>query len=302
MPATRLSFNRDCLEKYRFKTVEQPGKEGAYSKGGFDMTVFSKDALVHKHVLITGATGGIGIETARTLAAMGARITITGRNKEKLEKLKSELLEQMPEDKLCVKEADLTKPEDRTDLIEYAERKLGFINGLVNSAGVSGGKRVEELDERFIQEMMELNFMSAFLLTQDLYRKMLEQKEGDIVNLASLSGLRGTSGNTAYSASKFAVVGWTQSMAAEAIEHGIRVNAVCPGYVDTEMARSSLRRKAQRNQTSFEEELENAKKDIPSGRLTTALEVANTIAFLLTRAAGNIVGESVKISGGSVMR
>lgn len=266
------------------------------------MTIFSTEALAHKHVLITGATGGIGMETAKILAAMGAQITITGRNKEKLEKLKNELLEQMPEDRLCVQEADLTNPEDRTRLIERAEDELGFINGLVNSAGVSGGKLVEELDEPFIEEMMNLNFTSTFLLTQEVYRKMLEKKEGDIVNLASLSGLRGTYGNTAYSASKFAVVGWTQSMAVEAIEHGIRVNAVCPGYVDTEMARNSLRRKAQRNQTSFEEELANAEKDIPSGRLSTASEVANTIAFLLTEAAGNIVGESLKISGGSVMR
>lgn len=266
------------------------------------MTVFSSEALAHKHVLITGATGDIGIETARTLAAMGARITITGRNKEKLEKLKAELLEQMAADKLCVQEADITKPGDRTRLIERAESKLGFINGLVNSAGVSGSKLVEELDEAFIEEMMNLNFMSTFLLTQEVYRKMLERGEGDIVNLASLSGLRGTYGNTSYSASKFAVVGWTQAMAVEAIEHGIRVNAVCPGYVDTEMARSSLRNKAQKNHTSFEEELAQAEKAIPSGRLSTALEVANTIAFLLTDAAGNIVGESVKISGGIVMR
>lgn len=266
------------------------------------MTIFSSEALAHKHVLITGATGGIGIETAKTLAGMGARITITGRNKEKLEKLKAELLTQMPADKLCVKEADLTEPEDRMRLIEYAEKRLGFINGLVNSAGISGGKLVEEIDEAFLAEMLNLNFVSTFLLTQEVYRKMLEKEEGDIVNLASLSGLRGTYGNTAYSASKFAVVGWTQSMAVEAIGHGIRVNAVCPGYVDTDMARNSLHRKAQRNRTSFQEELENAEKDIPSGRLSTASEVANTIAFLLTDAAENIVGESLKISGGSVMR
>lgn len=266
------------------------------------MTIFSSEALAHKHVLITGATGGIGIETAHALASMGARITITGRNKEKLEKLEKELLGQMDAERLCVQEADITKAEDRLQLVERAEKKLGFINGLVNSAGISGGKRVEELDEAFLTEMMQLNFVSTVLLTQEVYRKMLDQKEGDIVNLASLSGLRGTYGNTAYSASKFAVVGWTQSMAAEAIGHGIRVNAVCPGYVDTEMARNSLRKKAERNGTSFEEELENAKEDIPSGRLSTALEVANTIAFLLTDAAGNIVGESLKISGGSVMR
>lgn len=285
-----------------FKKREQSGKEKAYSKGVAGMTVFSTEALAHKHVLITGATGGIGMETARTLAGMGACITITGRNKDKLKELEAELLTFASAKEICAVEADLTKPEDRQHLIERAESELGFINGLVNSAGVSGGNVVEDIDEAFLTDMMNLNFVSTFLLTQEVYRKMMERREGDIVNLASLSGLRGTYANTAYSASKFAVVGWTQSMAVEAIEYGIRVNAVCPGYVDTEMARNSLRRKAERNHTRFTEELELAEQSIPSGRLSTASEVANTIAFLLTDAAGNIVGESVKISGGSVMR
>lgn len=266
------------------------------------MTIFSNEALKHKHVLITGATGGIGYETAKLLAEMGAKVTITGRNEEKLKELASELEGITGKANISVKQADLTKEEDREKLIAHAEKEQGFINALVNSAGISGGKTVEELDEDFIEKLMNLNFKSTFLLTQSVYRKMMEKKEGNIVNLASLSGLRGTHGNTAYAASKFAVVGWTQSMALEAIEHNIRVNAVCPGYVDTDMARNSIRRKADRKGISFEEGMKEAESSIPSGRLSAAEEVANTIAFLLTDAAGNIVGESVKISGGSVMR
>ncbi|WP_203334528.1 SDR family NAD(P)-dependent oxidoreductase [Planococcus beigongshangi] len=265
-------------------------------------TLFAEDALAHKHVLITGATGGIGRETAKVVAAMGAKVTITGRDEEKLNALAEELGEMTDKDKIYVQPADLTQSEDRLKLIANAEEAHGFINGLVNSAGVAGGKTVEELGEEFIEKLMNLNYKCTFLLTQEIYRKMMEQKEGDIVNLASLSGLRGTHGNTAYAASKFAVVGWTQSMALEAIEHGIRVNAVCPGYVDTEMARNSIRRKAERKGISFEEGMKEAESTIPSGRISTPQEVANTIAFLLTDAAVNIVGESVKISGGSVMR
>lgn len=265
------------------------------------MAIFSTDALSHKHVLVTGATGGIGYETAKVLAQMGARITITGRNKEKLDELQEELAGYAPSENIFAKMADLTLKEDRDHLIAQAEETHGFINGLVNSAGVSGGKPVEELDEDFIERLMNLNFKSTFLLTQAVYIKMMEQKEGDIVNLASLSGLRGTHGNTAYAASKFAVVGWTESMALEAIEHGIRVNSVSPGYVDTNMALSSIRRKAERKGIPFEEGLKEAEQSIPSGRLSTAEEVANTIAFLLTDAARNIVGESVKISGGNYM-
>lgn len=266
------------------------------------MALYANDALAHKHILITGATGGIGYETAKVVAGMGAKITITGRNEEKLNALAEELEKVTGEDKILVHPADLTSNEDRSNLIAAAEEAHGFINGLVNSAGVAGGKTVEELDEEFIEKLMNLNYKCTFLLTQEIYRKMLEQKEGDIVNLASLSGLRGTHGNAAYAASKFAVVGWTQSMALEAIEYGIRVNAVCPGYVDTEMARNSIRRKAERKGVSFEEGMEEAAASIPSGRISTPEEVANVIAFLLTDAARNIVGESVKISGGSVMR
>ena len=265
------------------------------------MALFAKDALAHKHVLITGATGGIGFETAKVVAGMGAKVTITGRNEEKLTALAVELEKITAKENISVQPADLTNPGDRLMLIANAEKAHGFINGLVNSAGIAGGRTVEELDEEFIEELMNLNYKCNFLLTQEIYRKMLERKEGDIVNLASLSGLRGTRGNTAYAASKFAVVGWTQSMAHEAIEHGIRVNAVCPGYVDTEMARSSIRRKAEQKNISFEEGMKEAEASIPSGRISTPEEVANTIAFLLTHAAGNIVGESVKISGGSVM-
>ncbi|WP_088005518.1 SDR family NAD(P)-dependent oxidoreductase [Indiicoccus explosivorum] len=266
------------------------------------MAIFGENALGHKHILITGATGGIGAETAKAALKMGAKVTVTGRNGEKLARLAAELKELADPAGVFSQTADLTVAEERARLVENAEEKLGFINGLVNSAGISGGRTVEELEEDFVESLMRLNYTSTLFLTQLVYRRMMEHKEGDIVNLSSLSGLRGTYGNTAYAASKFAVIGWTQSMALEAIEHGIRVNAVCPGYVDTEMAYSSIRRKADRRGIPFEEALAEAEAAIPSGRMTTAEEVANTVVFLLTDAARNIVGESVKISGGGVMR
>lgn len=266
------------------------------------MGIFDKQALAEKHLLITGATGGIGWETAKAVAQMGAKLTVTGRDADKLNQLEKELKGMMDGRRLHVHAADLTDPGDRKQLVETAEAKLGFIGGLVNSAGAAGGKQVEELDQEFLEHLMNINYTSTFLLTQLVYRRMMEEGRGDIVNLASLSGLRGTAGNTAYAASKFAVVGWTQSMALEAIEHGIRVNAVCPGYVDTEMARASIQRKAERKEIPFAQAMEEAEAGIPSHRLSTPQEVARTIAFLLTDAAPNIVGESVKISGGSVMR
>ncbi|SHN10397.1 SDR family NAD(P)-dependent oxidoreductase [Gracilibacillus kekensis] len=266
------------------------------------MSIFSKDALAYEHIVITGATGDIGFDTAKVIASMGARITINGRNEIKLENLKQELLEITNEDSIAVIAADITKAQEREKLVSKAEKRLGVITGLVNAAGISGGGTVDQLSEEEIEKIMQVNYLSTFSLTKMIYQNMIKQKKGHIVNVASLSGLRATRGNSAYASSKFALVGWTQSLAVEAIEHNIRVNAVCPGFVDSEMATQAIERKAEQNGISYEDQLEKVKQGLPSGRLTTTTEVGNTIAFLLTDATPNIVGESVKISGGSVMR
>jgi 3-oxoacyl-[acyl-carrier protein] reductase len=259
---------------------------------------FHDKTLEGQHIVITGATGGIGYETAKAATAAGARVTITGRNEEKL----SELQQACGEDKVFAVKADLTKPQARDQLVEFARNEFGPVTGLVNSAGIGGGDIVENLSEVDMRNIMELNYFSLVELTKLLYKGMKENRKGSIVNISSLSGLRGTHGNAAYSASKFAVIGFTQAFALEAIEHGVRVNAICPGYVDTEMGRNAIKSKGERNGRSYQEQLELAKESIPSGRLTSPEEVANTIVYLLSDAAGNIVGESVKISGGSVMR
>src|SRR5699024_11672425 len=126
-----------------------------------------------------------------------------------------------------------------------------------------------------VQEMMDLNYTSTVMVTQLVYKKMKEQRKGAVVNVSSLSGLRGTYGNTAYAASKFALTGFTQSMAVEAIKYGVRVNSVCPGYVDTEMGREAIERKANLTATTFRNQMETVKKGIPSERITAPCEVAN---------------------------
>ncbi|MCA1055033.1 SDR family oxidoreductase [Rossellomorea aquimaris] len=259
---------------------------------------FHEGTLEGQHILITGATGGIGYEAAKAAVEAGARVTVTGRNEEKLKRLKDEC----GGDRIHVVTADLTLREARTELADSAAGTFGPVTGLVNSAGIGGGDTVENLSDEDLRSIMELNYFSLVALTQIVYEGMKKERNGAIVNISSLSGLRGTHGNAAYSASKFAVTGFTQAFALEAIEHGVRVNAICPSYVDTEMGRNAIKSKGERHGRSYEEQLELAKESIPSGRLTSPEEVANTIIFLLSDAARNIVGESVKISGGSVMR
>lgn len=266
------------------------------------MSVFSSQAFKGKHALVTGATGGIGYETSKVLVSMGADITITGRKEEVLKELKQEIETDYPEAKVYLHVADLAEAPDRENLVKEATEQLGAITLLVNSAGITGGGIMEDLTQDELERIMHLNFTVPILLTQEIYESMKKKKEGAIVNVSSLSGLRGVYAGTAYVGSKFALNGFTQSFALEAIEHNIRVNAVCPGYVDTKMAHNSIRKKAKRENNSFEEQLKIESEKLPSGRLTSAKEVANTIAFLLSNAAENIVGEAVKISGGSVMR
>ncbi|MGM0752901.1 MAG: SDR family NAD(P)-dependent oxidoreductase [Bacillota bacterium] len=261
--------------------------------------LFHENTLKDQHILITGATGGIGYETAKVAVQAGAKVTITGRNEEKLKQLKNEC--QDPK-RVFMYKADLTNAQDLEQLLSSAIEEHGPITGLVNSAGIGGGDIVEKLSEEDARKIMELNYFSLVRLSQAVYNQMKEKMKGSIVNISSLSGLRGTHGNSAYSASKFAVTGFTQAFATEAIENNIRVNAICPGYVDTEMGRNAIKSKGEREGRSYEEQLEIAKDSIPSGRLTSPTEVANTIVYLLSDAAVNIVGESVKISGGSVMR
>ncbi|MEI3613610.1 SDR family NAD(P)-dependent oxidoreductase [Pseudogracilibacillus sp. SO30301A] len=265
------------------------------------MDIFSKESMNGKHILITGATGGIGYETAKVLASMGASISLTGRNEIVLKELKEELLSITQSNKIFTQVADLTNDSERTSLIESCQKQHGDIYGLVNSAAISAGDVVEKLKKDDVINIMNINFISTLMLTQMVYKKMLKRREGNIVNVSSLSGIRGSFANTPYAASKFALIGFTQSMALEAIKSNIRVNAVCPGYVDTKMGREGIKRKALLKGVPFEEYLKTIENSIPSGRITKPKEVANTIAFLLTEASTNIVGESLKISGGSVL-
>ena len=266
------------------------------------MSIFKEDAFKGEHALVTGATGGIGYETAKVLAQMGADVTITGRRSEVLDDLKKKIQEKLPSANVFIYTADLAEKSERNGLVQAAENEFGPVTQLVNGAGISGGGKVEDLTKEEIEKIMHLNFTVPILLTQEIYNSMKENEKGAVVNVSSLSGLRGTYEGTAYVGSKFALNGFTQSFALEAIEHKVRVNSVSPGFVDTEMGRNSINNKAKRANNSYEDQFEIESANLPSGRISTAEEVANTIVFLLSDAAENIVGESIKISGGSVMR
>ena len=267
------------------------------------MNVLNSTALQDEVVLVTGATGGIGSETARVLSDLDADLVLTGRREDALDKLNDDLQKNGSDTTIYTHAADITIPDDRRTLLKRSEEEVGSITGLVNGAGI-GDNRVgfENLEDSDIEETIRVNYAATVKLTRAVYGRMIEHGHGAIVNVSSLSGLRGTYQHVPYTGSKFALTGFTQSLALEAIENDVRVNAVCPGWVDTEMGRDGIASKAQTNDISVEEQLSKELDAIPSGRITDPKEVANTIAFLLADAVPNIVGETVKLSGGSVLR
>lgn len=266
------------------------------------MSVYAENAFTSQHVIVTGATGGIGYVTALALLKAGANVTISGRNDEKLSRLRQEAHYHSDSSRVHAVSSDINVLNDRNRLLHEANDAFGPVTGLVNAAGITGGDTVEHIQEEDIEEVMQTNFTSQVMLSQLVYRQMKDHGHGNIVNISSLSGLRGTHGNTAYAGSKFALIGFTQSFALEAVEFGVRVNAVCPGFVDTDMAQQILEKKAVQSGIGYEEQREKTIQALPSKRITTPEEVADTVMFLLSGAAKNIIGESVKISGGSVLR
>ena len=265
------------------------------------MPTFSEDALGGESVVVTGATGGIGWSVAERAAKAGAGVLATGRDTDRLEEIDDRLAEVDASGRTTTHKADITNEAERVELASKAEQ-MG-VTMLVNAAGITGSRTdFEDLSQHEVAEVLDLNFVSTLRFTQELYRSMKDRSGGAIVNIASLSGLRGTYKSIPYCSSKFALVGFTQSLALEAIEHDIRVNAVCPGWVDTEMGREGIRSKAEAHGRAYDEQLERELDAIPSKRMSTPDDVANAVMYLLSDASENIVGESLKISGGSVLR
>lgn len=267
------------------------------------MAIYAGDSLAGETALITGASGGIGSVTAEVIAGMGANVVLTGRNKDALESVERDVTAVSTGGEVHAHPTDITEAPERHALLKAAQDTCGPVSLLVNSAGVNGGRRpFEETSEEQFERVMDVNVTATTFLTQEVYEGMKSRGDGAIVNVSSLSGLRGTYHSIPYCASKFALTGITQSLSLEAIEHGVRVNAVCPGWVDTPMAHDGIRSKALAEDRGYEEQLKRERSALPSGRITTPEEVANVIAFLLTDAAPNVVGECVKLSGGAVLR
>ena len=246
--------------------------------------------------LVTGAGTGIGEAICRTLAQRGWRVGVTDIDAAAAARVAARV-------NGVAAQVDVTDAESIAHGADVIEGQLAPIDAWVANAGVSSMARFVDVAETEWDHNMDVNAKGVFLTGQEAARRFIARGPGGvIVNTASMAGKRGAAPFLAhYVASKFAVVGLTQAMAAELAPAGIRVNCVCPGYVATSMQERELRWEADLRGSTVEEVSEAYIADTPLGRLETPEDVATVVAFLLSSDASFISGEAVAVNGGSFM-
>ena len=252
--------------------------------------------LTKKVAVITGAARGIGKAIAQAFAAAGAKVAIADIDLDAAQ----ETARHIGNAAIAV-DVDVTSKPSADAMIEDAENTLGPIDILVNNAGVSYITAFLECSQELWDKTININLKGTFNCSQAAIARMLPRKNGVIINMSSQSGKSGNSHYAAYCASKFAIIGLTQSLAQEFAAQGIRVNALCPGVVFTPLWDGMITDYAQKRNMTPDEVKPYFRNKIPLGRLCTPQDVAEMAVFLASEKAAYITGQSINISGGAIM-
>ena len=248
----------------------------------------------NKVALITGGGNGIGRATALGFASRGAKVVVVDRDSTAGEATAG-IVRQQGGEELFV-QADVTQADSVKAYVDKAVATFGRIDCFHNNAGIEGKvSPIVDYDDAMFDQVMAVNVRGVYLGMKYVLKQMIAQKSGAVVNTASTAGLMGSPGMPAYVASKHAVLGLTKTASGEVARQGIRVNAVCPGPIDTRMIHAL---EAQLNPGNPGKVTARYQSSIPLGRYGTAEEVANTVLFLCSDLAGNITGAHYVIDGG----
>jgi NAD(P)-dependent dehydrogenase (short-subunit alcohol dehydrogenase family) len=252
--------------------------------------------LAGRHAVVTGASRGIGAQVAAALAADGAHVSLFGRDEKQLTRVRDEIGERAS----IAIVADVTDADSVSHGFAAARDRFGPVHLLINNAGQAASARFLQTDSALWNRIMAVNVTGVFLCTQSALPDMLQAGFGRIVNIASTAGLRGGAYIAAYSASKHAVIGLTRSLALEMATKNVTVNAVCPGYTDTDIVRESVARISSRTGRSEREALDTILATNPQRRLITPQEIAHTVLWLCRPGTESVTGQSIIIAGGEV--
>ena len=242
-----------------------------------------------KSALITGATRGIGKAIALELADQGYDIAINYRTaNEELEKLKNEIETKGVQCVLVY--GDVSKFEDCENIVKNVTEKLEKIDVLVNNAGITKDGLILRMKKEDFQQVIDINLTGTFNMTRNVIPYMMKQRSGRIINMASVVGITGNAGQTNYAASKAGIIGFTKSLAKEVASRNILVNAIAPGFIETDMTN-----------VLADQVKENILNQIPLKRMGTANEVAKLVKFLSSEDSKYITGQVINVDGGMVM-
>ncbi|EHP42623.1 short chain dehydrogenase [Cupriavidus basilensis OR16] len=254
--------------------------------------MWNDNALAGKRVLVTAGADGIGLEITRAFAQAGANVLVCDVQGASLERLAAEL----PAVHGC--RADVASEADVAAMFETVDRTLGGLDILVNNAGVAGPTGgVETLTLADWERTLAVNITGQFLCTRLAVPRLRQGNSPAIVNLSSAAGHLGMPGRSAYSASKWAVIGFTKSLALELGADGIRVNAILPGAVDGPRIRAVIAAKAEALGKPLEDVTRAYTSQAALGRMVTARDIANMVLFASSDLAANVTGQALAVDG-----
>jgi NAD(P)-dependent dehydrogenase (short-subunit alcohol dehydrogenase family) len=246
--------------------------------------------LTGKAALVTGGSRGLGLQMAEALGEMGARVAITARKQPELDEASRHLRAMRIE--VAAVAADLSHPDAIPAMVDAAVKALGTVDVLVNNAGATWGAPAEDYPLDAWRRVMALNADATFLVSQHVGKRcMIPRRSGKIVNVASIAGITGNPPRmqtVAYNASKAAVIGFTRALASEWGRYGINVNAICPGFFPTKMAKGLL-----------EHIGEGVLERTPLGRLGGEEDLKGAVVFLASEASRHVTGQWLAVDGGA---